>query len=133
VSEGQIVQLRALVAMRSVYFLKVRLMCEDLRVGAQRGSRNVNIPQTMCYAATSGIEDVAAAKTIAFIESTNPRCQEINKVHAAVRRGCYLQASLSHIVEATLPVSALATFDCAWEIFPTDGLKAKSDCREIWV
>jgi hypothetical protein len=111
VSEGQIVQLRALVAMGSVYFLKVRLMCEDLRVGAQRGSRNVNIPQTMCYAATSGIEDVAAAKT----------------------RGCYLQAAVSHIVEATLPVSALATFDCAWEIFPTDGLKAKSDCREIWV
>jgi hypothetical protein len=86
----------------------------------------------MCYAATSGIEDVAAAKTIVSIESTNARCQEISKVHAAVRRGCYPQASIFYIVEPTLPVSALATFDCAWEIFSTDGLKAKSDSQENW-
>jgi hypothetical protein len=27
------------------HYQKVKLMCEDLRVGAQRGSRNVNIPR----------------------------------------------------------------------------------------
>jgi hypothetical protein len=107
--------------MGSLYFQRLKLGCKYSRVGAQSGSRNVNIPQTVCCAATTGIEDVATAKKIAFKDSTGARCQKISRVHAAMRKGCYLQASLSYTIEGTLPVCALATFDCAWEKFPRTG------------